>query len=145
MIDEEKKEIIDSVTGDTDAKNPLGRPTVMTTETINKLETAFALGCSDIEACFYADISRTALTDYQRGHPDFTDRKELLKSKPIMAARQSVVKGLKDDPDLALKFLERKVKGEFSLRVENTGKDGEPIQTNMSVSINVRPVKPANS
>lgn len=38
-----------------------------------------------------------------------------------MKARKSVVNALTKDPDLALKYLERKKKDEFSLRSEHTG------------------------
>lgn len=95
------------------AKNKGGRPTVMTTEVVKKLEEVFAIGGSDEEACFYADISRQTLYDYQKIHPEFVDRKEALKEKPVLKARQTLVKSL-DTPDMALKYLERKKPKEFS-------------------------------
>ena len=101
-----------------DTKNPVGRPTVMTPETLAKLEHAFLLGCTDLEACFYADISQDALYDYQRANPEYTKRKEQLKQNPIFLARTSVVDGVQKDADLALKYLERKLKNEFSLKSE---------------------------
>ena len=108
-------------------KSNAGRPTVMTVLTINKLEEAFALGCSDAEACFYADISKQTLYDYQAKFPEFIDRKEALKQRPILEARQTVVKSVKTNPELALKFLERKLKSEFATRQEHTGNDGGGI------------------
>ena len=99
-----------------------GRPTVMTTEIIHKLEEAFSLGCSDLEACFYADISATALYEYQRAHPDFAQRKAILKEKTIFKARAIVEKALSEgDKDMAKWFLERKKKDEFSTKVEGAG------------------------
>jgi hypothetical protein len=95
-----------------------GRPTVMTPEVIRKLEESFLMGCTDLEACLYADISKTALYEYQKDNPEFTERKEKLKENPIFQARRSVLSKLSDDADLALKFLERKKKDEFSLRHE---------------------------
>lgn len=106
---------------------PAGRPTKMTPETVKKLEEAFAIGASDGEACFYADITRQTLTTYQNENPKFLDRKNALKERPVLLARQSVVKGLEADPALALKYLERRKKDEFGLRHELTGKDGESI------------------
>lgn len=108
-------------------KSNAGRPTDMTPNTIKKLEEAFALGCSDGEACFYADISKQTLYNYQKKHPEFVDRKEALKQRPVLMARQQLVKGLKDNPELSLKYLERKLKSEFGLRHEITGKDGQPL------------------
>lgn len=113
----------------------VGRPTVMTKETIRKLEEVFAIGGSDSEACFYADISKESLYAYCRKHPEFTDRKESLKEKPILKARQTVVKSL-DQPDYAFKYLERKKKDEFSPRKELTGKDGNPIETSYEIKLN---------
>lgn len=116
-------------------KNKGGRPTVMTKETIRKLEEVFAIGGSDSEACFYAGISKESLYAYCREHPEFTDRKESLKEKPILKARQTVVKSL-DQPDYAFKYLERKKKDEFSPRQELTGKDGESIKTSYEIKLN---------
>lgn len=122
-----------------------GRPTVMTEEALRKVEEAFAWGCTDLEACFFADISKTALYNYQLAHPEFKERKDALKSRPILAARRTVLDGITgvpaqyDDkgnvtqteipcnPDLALKFLERVKKDEFGLRREVTGPEATPL------------------
>lgn len=95
-----------------------GRPTVVTPDILRKLEEAFAMGCTDLEACFFADIGKTTLYKYQNENPLFTERKEELKQSPVFEARKSVINGLKDDPKLALAYLERKKKDEFSLRQE---------------------------
>ena len=108
-------------------KQPGGRPTVMTPETIGKLEQAFAYGASDKEACFYAGINPESLYKYQREHPEFTERKEALKESPILRARETVVKSL-DDPKNAQWYLERKKKDEFSQRSEITGDNQNPIR-----------------
>lgn len=106
---------------------PVGRPVKITPAIIDQLEEAFALGASDVEACFFAGISKSTLYDYQQKHPEFTDRKEALKEMPVLLARQTIVKAMKYDPELALKYVERKVKKEFSLRSELTGADGEAL------------------
>lgn len=109
-------------------KHPGGRPTIMTPDTVQKLEYAFALGCSDEEACFYANIVKQTLYSYQKKHPEFVDRKEALKTRPIFLARETLVKGIQNDPDLALKMLERKRKNEFSTRAEtDITSDGNPL------------------
>ena len=95
-----------------------GRPTVVTPEVIRKLEEVFGIGGSDGEACFYADISKTAFYEYCQKTPAFAEKKEALKERPILKARQELIKGLTDNPELALKYLERKRKKEFSLKVE---------------------------
>ena len=97
----------------------VGRPTVMTDIVIGKLEEAFSLGCTDAESCFYAGIAKDTLYEYQTKNPDFTDRKEALKESPIFKARKSVVDAMPNDPELSLKYLERKKKDEFSPRSES--------------------------
>lgn len=107
-----------------------GRPTKMTKNTLQKLEEAFAMGCSDVEACLYADIGRQTLYNYQNENPDFLDRKLELKENPVLKARSTVFNNL-DDKDLALKFLERRNKKEFSPRQEHTGADGDDLKVNI--------------
>ncbi len=108
-------------------RNAVGRPTKMTEIVIGKLEEAFAYGASDREACFYADINPDTLYAYQKEHPEFSERKEALKERPILAARQKVVQEIQNDVKNAQWYLERKRKDEFSLRQEVTGADGEKL------------------
>lgn len=110
----------------------MARPTVMTPEVIAKLEEAFAWGCTDREACLWAEIAEETLYNYQKKYPEFLKRKESLKDTPILLARKSVVSGLSKDRDLALKYLERKNKKEFSLRQELTGEDGKDLGVTLS-------------
>lgn len=111
------------------AKHPGGRPTVMTPMVVKKLEEAFAVGCSDAEACFYAGIPKQTLYNYQKKHPGFIDRKEALKERPILLARQKVVRELESDVKNAQWYLERKRKDEFSQKTELEHTGGEdPIK-----------------
>ena len=66
----------------------MARPTKMTPSTVQKLEDAFTWGCTDEEACCYADISRTTLHNYTELHPEFLDRKEQLKGNLTMRAKR---------------------------------------------------------
>lgn len=104
-----------------------GRPQKITAEELRKLEYAFSIWCSDLEACLYAKISKTTLYEYQSKNSEFTERKEMLKEQPVLTARETVVKSLKKSPDMAMKYLERKKKDEFSVRSEHTGKEWGPI------------------
>ena len=94
-----------------------GRPTVMTPEVLRKLEEAFAIGCSDVEACVYADIWSSTLYDYQKANPKFAERRDQLRERPVLKARQTVVKNL-DAPEHAKWYLERKKKLEFGAKDE---------------------------
>lgn len=104
-----------------------GRKTIMTQDRIDKLVEAFKYGASDLEACAYADIAPATLYKYQERHPEFTEYKAKLKELPTFTARKSVVDRLPRDPDLALKYLERRKSDEFSTKqnVDHTtnGKD----------------------
>jgi hypothetical protein len=90
----------------------VGRPTIMTPETIAKLEEVFSIGGSDEEACFYADIGKTTLYNFQQDHPEFVERKEALKERPVLKARQTIVKAL-DQPNFAFEYMKRKRRKEF--------------------------------
>ena len=123
ITDKDNPAIIYEVTNE---KNPEGRKTVFTPEVLHKLEEAFAIGASDIEAIFYANVSRAAFYHYQAEHPEFLTRKEELKERPVLKARQVIVKNL-DQPEHAKWYLERKKKDEFAQRSEFTGKGGERL------------------
>ena len=71
---------------------PVGRPTVMTTVTVNKLEQGFINGLSDVQACRYAGISRTTLFNYQEENPEFINRKEGLREDVKMHAKLNIAK-----------------------------------------------------
>ena len=96
-----------------------GRPTIMTPETIYKLEQAFSMGCSDLEACLHANIGKTTLYNYQQENPEFVERKEQLKEKLVLKARSVIAESLNNkDENTAKWYLERKKKNEFSNRIE---------------------------
>lgn len=117
---------------------PTGRHTKLTPETLDKLRTAFLMGCSDVEACLYADISKTALYNYQQKNPEFVDQKEQWKEQLTLKARTVIANSLNNkDENTAKWYLERKKKDEFGTRTEVTGKDGETLQAPV---INILPV-----
>lgn len=104
------------------SENKVGRPTVMTEEVVQKLEFAFMRGMTDVEACLYADISRSTLHNYCEEHPEFLDRKEELKQHPTSKARLNVTEAIeKGDADMSKWWLERKAKNEFSTKQEIGG------------------------
>ena len=104
------------------AENKVGRPTVMTEAMIGKLELLFAKGLSDREACLIADISTTALYDYCTEHPEFAERKELLKEKVKIKAKLNIAESIENkDIDDSKWYLERKARDEFSTKQEISG------------------------
>jgi len=104
-----------------------GRKKTIDEEVLNKLRFAYLYGCSDDEACAYADISRQTLWRHRKTNPDFEEWRDMLRQNPYMLARKTIVDHLDKDPDFALKYMERKRKNEFSPRTEMTGKGGAPL------------------
>ena len=77
----------------------------------NHIDTA--QGCNDQEACFLADISPSVFYNYQKRYPAFRERKDALKTRPVIIARKSVNDAMKDDGWLAMKYLQQKRPEEF--------------------------------
>lgn len=101
----------------------VGRKTVMTLAVIGKLETAFATGYTDEQACIFAGISPDALYDYCRKNPEFGKRKELLKKNVDMQAKRNLFERIVEgDKATSMWWLERKCKDEFSTRVDQNHK-----------------------
>jgi hypothetical protein len=93
---------------------------------VQKLEQAFLMGCTDMEACLAADISPRTLYTYCEQNPEFSQRKEVLKQNPVMLARGVVLEAIRDDRDVtaAQKLLDRKE----GSKVAVTGANGGPLQ-----------------
>lgn len=122
-----------------------GRKTVMTDLVLAKLREAFLLGCTDEEACLFADISPSALYDYQEKNPVYIEKKKQWKQEPILLARKRIVEAISKEKDLETSkwYAERKRKQEFSLRQEFTGEEGKPIVISMpSVLVDKYAVSP---
>lgn len=101
-------------------KGNVGRPTVMTEAVLQKLEDEFKKGHSDEEACLIAGIAMASLYNYQNAHPDFLEKKRILKTHPSSLAREIIYEKLtKGDSDMAKWYAERKMKDEFSTKQEN--------------------------
>ena len=102
------------------------------------------MGCTDEEACFYAEISTSSLYTYQSENDKFLERKKALKQNPFFKARKTVVDNLDDNPDFALKYLERKKKDEFSTQTNTrlSGDPDNPIKQDHKIEIVV--VKPGD-
>jgi hypothetical protein len=92
-------------------------------EVIRKLEQVWSIGGSDEEAAFFANIAKSSLCEFLKRSPLVSERKEALKNKTILKARQEVVKGLENNPEFSLKYLERKRRNEFALKLENESKE----------------------
>ena len=101
-------------------KKKEGRPPVVDEITLQKLEEAFSNGATDLEACFIAKISKSTLYNYQEEHPDFLERKQALKDLIKYQARKNIKEKVFDgDVETSKWYAERKMKDEFSQKIEN--------------------------
>lgn len=118
-------------------------------EVLRKLETAWALDCTDTEAAALAEISPASLCEFLQRRPEVAERKHQLKQRPVLQARSVLLKKIQaGDGKLALQYLERKRKDEFSTRQEQTGPDGAPLlptTTRIYIPHNGRNPLPAES
>ena len=106
----------------------MSRPTVMTDDVLSKLETAFSMGCTDVEACNYANIGTATLYRFQEDNEEFRDRKEVLKSNPFMLARSVLIDALRDgDVNTAHKMIDRKEGSKVAL--DHSSSDGSMAPT----------------
>ena len=93
-------------------KHAGGRPKEFTDETVKKLEEAFAIDASVEEASFYAGITKQTYYNNVKEGTELFDRLDALRNRPVLKARQTVVKSL-DDPNYAFRYLEKKRAKEF--------------------------------
>lgn len=95
-------------------------------DVIAKLEMTAALDASVEEMCYYADISRDSFYRYLKKHPEFRDKLDKLRQKPVLKARQTVMKRLEESYSNAMDYLKRKRKEEFGDSTDLTS-GGKPI------------------
>ncbi len=98
----------------------VGRPTVMTDEVIRKIEEVAALDGSVGEMAYYAGIHPDTIYKKLKEDKDFSDRITALRERPVLKARQTIVKAL-EDPNHAFKYVEKKRKKEFGNSLELSG------------------------
>ena len=108
----------------------VGRPNVITENALRKLEEAFSVGATDLEACFLVNISKTSLYEYQKKNLEFMERKEALKSMLKYRAKVNISKEIeKGNLETSKWYLERKAKEEFSSRQDLNHGITEEVKT----------------
>ncbi len=112
---------------------------------IERLISAFKMDAAIMEACAYAGITYEQYKYFNEIHPDFSTVKQLCNELPTLQARQEVVKGIANDKEFALKYLERKKKNEFSLRTESLhGEDPNNKFTSLADALKALEVSKSN-
>ena len=96
--------------------NKWWRPTKLNDDTIQKLKEAFKLDCTVLEACYYADISKSAYYDWIWENKEFMDEIMVSKKYLELKSRQIIASSIEIwDVKTAMWYLERKRRKEFSI------------------------------
>lgn len=119
-----------------------GRKSVFTEEVVEELKKALLLGVSNTTACKLAGIEENTFYVYMKNNPNFSRKVAVWKNDMNFKALHTLQQSLKTvsytdkdgnkrvkfaDPKVAMWWAERKMKDEFSVRVENTGADGKDL------------------
>jgi hypothetical protein len=88
-------------------------------DVISKCKEIWALDGSDLEASSYADISKDSISRYLKAHPELKEYRDRLRQRPVLKARQEVIKGLNCYTN-AMDYLKRKKKMEFGDNIDVT-------------------------
>jgi hypothetical protein len=88
--------------------NPVGRPTKYNNNRAGKIIEALALGNTRGLACKYAGISADAFAAWLKNKTDFSEAVMQAESSVEMIAVDSIVGSFNVNPQMALKYLERR-------------------------------------
>jgi hypothetical protein len=116
----------------------LGSHPKLTPAVRKKLEDAAALDATWEEIALYADISKPTLYDWMATVPGLKDRLNDLRNRPVLKARNTVIKAL-DDPHYAFRYLSKKKRAEFGddeevkASVTATAADGTSVDLTLRV------------
>jgi len=88
-------------------------PPCVTDEVVSKLEIAFSCGCPVTEACQVAGIARNTYYNFLKARPEYEDRFQALRDKPVLEARKRIAEQIPEDTKTAQWYLERKRPDEF--------------------------------
>ncbi|WP_299081645.1 hypothetical protein [uncultured Paraglaciecola sp.] len=117
------------------AKSNAGRPTVMTDEVVAKLEEGFELGFNKTEACLHAGIARSVLYDYIDATKGYSDRIDVLRTRPSMKAKR-VISGAMDQGDAqTARWLLEKTNKDYNpkTQLDHTTSDGSMKPTTIEI------------
>lgn len=93
-----------------------GRDWKLTPEIEKELERALRLDYPVEKACVYVGIAKSSFYSWLKNFPEFAEKMRRAKHFASKIARTSVIKHMAKDGNLALKYLERKEKDEFSTK-----------------------------
>ena len=90
-------------------KHAGGRPSKITPSVLRKLEEAYLLDATHLEAAIYAGISESTLHDYRKKNPEFSERMKVVRRMTGLQAKINITKAIKDgDIKVSKWYLERR-------------------------------------
>jgi PBSX family phage terminase large subunit len=116
---EERKERVDAEVRRALSENAWHYTATVTEQVVEKLLTAFAFGCTEPEACAYADVNQGTLHGWMERNPLFSEKKVARLNYPVIFARRTLVNRIRGDAKtpgdayLALRYLAAKRPKEF--------------------------------
>ena len=110
------------------AVNKEGNYTKKDDSTIKLLEEAFSMDCPITEACLHANISTQTYYNWIEEEPELKVRFDRLRERPFLLARTTIIKAIKENPQLAFEYMKRKKRKEFGDNVDLTT-DGKSLPT----------------
>jgi hypothetical protein len=98
-------------------------------EVLTKLEQGWAVGASDVQAALLANITPMSLSRYLHSHPAISLRKAALLNTTGLKAKIALANAIPSNPELALKYLERREPKEYAPlnRTANTDNEGNNL------------------
>jgi hypothetical protein len=96
---------------------------------LEKLIDAYKMHCTDLEACYFAGITKAQLRYFKDLHPEFKEIRELCKQELGFYARQNVARDIKSGKYSlrSWEYLQKKHKDELGDSVDVTS-GGKPLK-----------------
>jgi len=91
-----------------------GRPSVKTEEVIRKIKEVAALDGTIEEMAYYSEVHVGTIYRWMEEDPELKESIQALRQRPILAARQTVIKRMNESYGNAMDYLSRKKQKEFN-------------------------------
>lgn len=102
---------------------------------VQKLIDAFKGGHNVVNACIHAGVQRIAFYRFLEVYPSFRDIKEACESYTSFGAMNTIQTGVRERPDLAFKYVEKR--GDFNFETRKKDAEPPPLQPTVAVAVQV--------
>lgn len=91
----------------------MGQPSKLTKENKSKLEKMAQLDASIPEMAYYCGVHKQTVYNWKKENPKYFDYLDTLREKPVLKARETVIKHSTKNYQNAMDYLKRKRRTEF--------------------------------